>query len=150
MITRNVEVGQTVAANSETPPLLLVAANLTVVHIDANVGETDISKVKRGEKVSVSECRGVSDPSIKRTAGWTVAVRSGFVERRCATNAAGMPCVIASNAASFAKLSAMRLWLRHIVNETSHSTLPVRANGGNLNAHPPSVLGWHQRRIGVS
>ena len=37
IVSRNVEVGQTVAAGSETPPLFLVAADLTVIHIDANV-----------------------------------------------------------------------------------------------------------------
>ena len=52
VIARNVEVGQTAAAGSKTPPLFLVAADLTVIHIDANVGETDISKVKQGAKVS--------------------------------------------------------------------------------------------------
>jgi len=52
VIARNVEVGQTAAAGSKTPPLFLVAPDLTVIHIDANVGETDISKVKQGAKVS--------------------------------------------------------------------------------------------------
>ena len=52
VIARNVEVGQTAAAGSKTPPLFLVAADLTVIHIDANIGETDISKVTQGAKVS--------------------------------------------------------------------------------------------------
>ena len=52
VIARNVEVGQTAAADSEALPLFLVAADLTVVHLDANVGEANISKVKRGDKVS--------------------------------------------------------------------------------------------------
>ena len=36
----------------ETPPLFLVAADLTVIHIDANVDEKDISEVKPGDKAS--------------------------------------------------------------------------------------------------
>ena len=52
VIARNVEVGQTAAADLEALPLFLVAADLTVVHLDANVGEANISKVKRGDKVS--------------------------------------------------------------------------------------------------
>ena len=52
VVSRNVEVGQTVAAGSETPPLFLVAADLTVIHVDANVGEKDIGEVKPGGKAS--------------------------------------------------------------------------------------------------
>jgi len=36
----------------ETPPLFLVAADLTVIHIDANVDEKDISEVKPGDTAS--------------------------------------------------------------------------------------------------
>ncbi len=52
VISRNVEVGQTVAAGSETPPLFLVAADLTVIHVDANAGGKDIGEVKPGDKAS--------------------------------------------------------------------------------------------------
>lgn len=52
VIARNVEVGQTAATGSKTLPLFLVAADLTVIHIDANVGGTDINKIKQGAKVS--------------------------------------------------------------------------------------------------
>ncbi|HVA13908.1 MAG TPA: efflux RND transporter periplasmic adaptor subunit, partial [Stellaceae bacterium] len=49
---RDVEIGQTVAANLEMPPLFLIAADLTVIHVGANVGEKDISEVKPGDKAS--------------------------------------------------------------------------------------------------
>ena len=49
---RSVEPGQTVAAGSETPPLFLVTADLTVVHVDAKAGEKDIGEVKPGGKAS--------------------------------------------------------------------------------------------------
>ena len=52
IVSRNVEVGQTVAARPETPPLFLVAADLTIIHVDANVGEKDIGEVKAGGKAS--------------------------------------------------------------------------------------------------
>jgi hypothetical protein len=35
VVTRNVEMGQTVAADSETPPLVVIAADLALIHIDA-------------------------------------------------------------------------------------------------------------------
>lgn len=51
VISRNVEVGQTAAAGSEVR-LFLVAADLTLMHVDANVREKDISEVKRGDKAT--------------------------------------------------------------------------------------------------
>jgi HlyD family secretion protein len=52
VISRNVEVGQTVAAGSETPPLFLLAVDLSIIHVYANVGETDIGEVKPGNKAT--------------------------------------------------------------------------------------------------
>ena len=52
VVSRNVETGQTVAEGSDTPPIFLVAADLTVIHVDAIVGEKYIDKVKQGAKVS--------------------------------------------------------------------------------------------------
>jgi multidrug resistance efflux pump len=46
-----VEAGQTVAASAKTV-LFLVAADLTVVRVNANVSEKDIGKIKPGDKVS--------------------------------------------------------------------------------------------------
>ena len=52
LVSRNVELGQTVAAGSETPPLFLIATDLTVIQVDANVGENDVGKVNLGDKAS--------------------------------------------------------------------------------------------------
>ncbi|HEY8008356.1 MAG TPA: efflux RND transporter periplasmic adaptor subunit [Methylocella sp.] len=52
LVSRNVEVGQTVATGTETPPLFLVAEDLTVIHIVANVDEKDISEVKPGDNAT--------------------------------------------------------------------------------------------------
>jgi RND family efflux transporter MFP subunit len=52
IVSRNVELGQTVAAGSGTPPLFLVAADLTVIHIDVNAGEKVIGEVKPGDKAT--------------------------------------------------------------------------------------------------
>jgi HlyD family secretion protein len=53
IVSRNVEMSQTVAANSETP-LFLVAADLTLTHIDAILSEKDIGEVKLGDEASIS------------------------------------------------------------------------------------------------
>jgi HlyD family secretion protein len=54
VVSRNVEVGQRVAADSETPPLFVIAADLTLTHIDAIISERDIGEVKLGDKASIS------------------------------------------------------------------------------------------------
>ncbi len=51
VISRSVEVGQTVAASFSTPTLFLIARDLTQMQIDTNVSETDISGAKVGQKV---------------------------------------------------------------------------------------------------
>ena len=52
IVSRSVEPGQTVAAGSETPPLFLVTADLTIVHVDANVGEKEIGEIKLDDKAT--------------------------------------------------------------------------------------------------
>jgi HlyD family secretion protein len=49
VISRNVDIGQTVAASFQTPTLFVIAADLTKMQIDTTVDEADISAVKSGE-----------------------------------------------------------------------------------------------------
>jgi HlyD family secretion protein len=51
VISRNVEMGQTVAAGMEAP-LFVFATDLVVMRVDARVGEKDIDAVKRGDKAT--------------------------------------------------------------------------------------------------
>jgi HlyD family secretion protein len=48
VVSRNVDVGQTVAATYQTPTLFLIARDLTQMQVDANVSESDIGNVKDG------------------------------------------------------------------------------------------------------
>ncbi|HUI45743.1 MAG TPA: efflux RND transporter periplasmic adaptor subunit [Nitrospirota bacterium] len=50
VISRNVDVGQTVAASFQTPTLFTIAADLTKMQIDTNVAESDIGVVKVGQE----------------------------------------------------------------------------------------------------
>ncbi len=54
IVSRNVDVGQSVTAGTETSPLFVVAADLTVTHIDAILSEKDIGEVTFGDKASFS------------------------------------------------------------------------------------------------
>lgn len=51
VISRNVDVGQTVAASFQTPTLFVIAADLTKMQIDTSVDEADVSNVKVGQDV---------------------------------------------------------------------------------------------------
>lgn len=52
VVSRGVDVGQTVAASFQTPELFSVAKDLTKMQIEANVAEADIGKVKVGQEVT--------------------------------------------------------------------------------------------------
>jgi HlyD family secretion protein len=49
VVSRNVDVGQTVAASFQTPTLFLIAKDLTQMQVDTNVSESDIGNVHNGE-----------------------------------------------------------------------------------------------------
>ncbi|MCX5836992.1 MAG: efflux RND transporter periplasmic adaptor subunit [Deltaproteobacteria bacterium] len=51
VISRNVDIGQTVAASFQTPTLFSIAQDLTRMQIDTNVDEADIGKVRVGQPV---------------------------------------------------------------------------------------------------
>ena len=49
VVSRNVDVGQTVAASFQTPTLFTIAQDLTKMEIDTSVDESDISRIKVGQ-----------------------------------------------------------------------------------------------------
>ena len=51
IIDRNVEKGQTVAASLNTPRLFIIAEDLALMEILANVDESDIGQIKQGQEV---------------------------------------------------------------------------------------------------
>ncbi len=50
VVSRNVTMGQTVAASFQTPTLFLIATDLSKMQVDTNVSESDIGGVKVGNK----------------------------------------------------------------------------------------------------
>jgi HlyD family secretion protein len=52
VVSRNVDVGQTVAASFQTPTLFTIAQDLTKMEIDTSVDEADISRVMDGQPVT--------------------------------------------------------------------------------------------------
>jgi len=49
VVSRNVDVGQTVAASFQTPTLFLIAEDLTKMQVDTNVSESDVGRVEVGQ-----------------------------------------------------------------------------------------------------
>ncbi len=52
VISRSVDVGQTVAASMNAPTLFVIANDLTKMQIDSNVSEADVGAVEQGQQVS--------------------------------------------------------------------------------------------------
>ena len=54
VVSRNIEIGQTVAASFQTPILFLIATDLTKMQVDTNVSESDIGGVTVGNRATFS------------------------------------------------------------------------------------------------
>jgi HlyD family secretion protein len=67
VVSRNVTMGQTVAASFQTPTLFLIATDLTRMEVDMNVSESDIGGIKLGNKATFTV-----DAYAKRTFEGTV------------------------------------------------------------------------------
>ena len=52
VVSRNVTMGQTVAATFQTPTLFLIATDLTKMEVDTNVSESDIGAIKQNNPAS--------------------------------------------------------------------------------------------------
>ena len=51
VISRNVDVGQTVAASMSAPTLFVIAADLTRMQLNASIDESDLGSIAKGQKV---------------------------------------------------------------------------------------------------
>ena len=67
VVSRNVTMGQTVAASFQTPTLFLIATDLAEMQVDANVSESDVGGIRLGHKATFTV-----DAYPKRTYGGTV------------------------------------------------------------------------------
>ena len=68
VVSRNVTMGQTVAASFQTPTLFLIATDLAKMQVDANVSESDVGGIKLGNKATFTV-----DAYAKRTFEGTVS-----------------------------------------------------------------------------
>lgn len=54
VVSKDADVGQTIAASFQTPTLFVVSSDLSKMELEANVGEKDIGLIRRGDKVVYS------------------------------------------------------------------------------------------------
>ena len=54
VISRNVDVGQTVAASLQAPTLFTIAKDLTQMQVDTNFSEADIGRIEKGQEATFS------------------------------------------------------------------------------------------------
>jgi HlyD family secretion protein len=54
VISRNVDVGQTVAASLQAPTLFTIAQDLTQMQVDTNFSEADIGRIEKGQEATFS------------------------------------------------------------------------------------------------
>ncbi|MFN0315445.1 MAG: efflux RND transporter periplasmic adaptor subunit [Burkholderiales bacterium] len=54
VVSREVDVGQTVAASFQTPTLFKIAKDLSVMRVDSNVAEADVGKIRVGQGVRLT------------------------------------------------------------------------------------------------
>jgi len=52
VVSRNITIGQTVAASFQTPTLFLIATDLTQMQVDTNISEADIGGVQEGDRTT--------------------------------------------------------------------------------------------------
>ena len=52
VVSRNVDVGQTVAASLQAPTLFTIAQDLTKMQVDTNVDEADVGRVQVGQRAT--------------------------------------------------------------------------------------------------
>ena len=54
VVSRNVSIGQTVAASLQTPTLFVVASTLKDMQVDASVSEADVGQLRTGQSASIT------------------------------------------------------------------------------------------------
>ncbi len=64
MVSRNMDVGQTVAASFQAPVIFLIAQDLTKMQVDTNVDESDVGPIRVGQTANftVDAYPGVTFP----------------------------------------------------------------------------------------
>ena len=81
VISRNVDVGQTVAASMQAPTLFILAADLTKMQVIANLDESDVGRIRPGAACAIPR-RRLPDRGFRRRRGAGAPPADRPAERR--------------------------------------------------------------------
>jgi HlyD family secretion protein len=129
VISRNVDVGQTVAASFSTPTLFQLAGDLTKMQIDALVSEADIGGVSVGQHVDFT----VDAYPFRTFAGKVSQVRYGSITNQ---NVINYDCVIAVSNPDGKLLPGMTANVSIVIAERTNA---LKIPNGALRFRPPEV-----------
>lgn len=130
VISRSVDVGQTVAASFNTPTLFLIANDLTKMQIDALVSEADIGGVKVGQNVNFTV-----DAFPYRTFHGSVSqIRYGALTNQ---NVVNYDCVVSVNNSDLKLLPGMTASISIVIAEKDDS---LKVPNAALRFHPPEAI----------
>ncbi|HXP62434.1 MAG TPA: efflux RND transporter periplasmic adaptor subunit, partial [Dongiaceae bacterium] len=138
VISRAVDVGQTVAASFSTPTLFVIANDLTKMQIDAMVSEADIGGVKLGQNVNFS----VDAFPYRTFHGKVSQVRYGPITNQ---NVINYDTVIAVDNSDLKLLPGMTATVSIITAQKENALMVPNAA---LRFHPPDAGGMDKRTNG--
>jgi HlyD family secretion protein len=135
VISRNVDVGQTVAASFSTPTLFVIANDLTKMQIDALVSEADVGGVQLGQNVNF----GVDAYPYRVFHGKVTQIRYGALTNQ---NVVNYDTVIAVDNSDMKLLPGMTANVSIITAQRENA---VRVPNAALRFHPPESSGSEKR-----
>jgi HlyD family secretion protein len=130
VISRSVDVGQTVAASFNTPTLFLIANDLTKMQIDALVSEADIGGVKVGQSVNFT----VDAFPYRTFHGKVSQIRYGALTNQ---NVVNYDCVVSVNNSDNKLLPGMTASISVIIAEKDNA---VKIPNAALRFRPPEAM----------
>ncbi len=130
VISRNVDVGQTVAASFNTPMLFLIANDLTKMQIDALVSEADIGNAVVGQNVNFS----VDAFPYRTFHGKVSQIRYGAITNQ---NVVSYDCVVGVNNSDLKLLPGMTANVSVIIAERNDV---LKIPNAALRFRPPEAV----------
>jgi HlyD family secretion protein len=129
VISRSVDVGQTVAASFNTPTLFIIANDLTKMQIEALVSEADIGGVALGQKVNFT----VDAFPYRTFTGKLSQIRYGAVTNQ---NVVTYDCIVDVNNSDLKLLPGMTANVSIIIAQKENG---LKVPNAALRFHPPDV-----------
>jgi HlyD family secretion protein len=120
VVSRQVDVGQTVAASFQTPTLFQIAQDLSRMQIDSNVAEADIGKIKLEQRVRFT----VDAFPARPFEGKVHQIRLNPITQQ---NVVTYDVVVAVNNADLTLMPGMTAYLNFVIEERTNALLVPNA-----------------------